>query len=638
MKKRGGDSMAEITLESILSAPNDQPLDFYEERFLEENGYVIDGSTPDRIKNCIPLVVKLYAYYDGRVDISKYDIKSEAFKSNLDLDIYTYNFYGKLMTNGYDISGMPHLKEFQTVNKFDAGVVLFHSYCTFVLYTNKGVYEKLDIRDLPPEIEEMYIEFIVKNNVPAIAIPDCIIEHRPDLIRTLPDGELVLSLQNSPNKDEIIRTLGRLHKMSFDKAITEENFNKCSDEEKDILLRYSVDYSSSLLDYPPYLIQDKKLVEMYKSKHEPEMPDAVVDALCMGKYDEQKAKDFFESIGVSSIDELVEKTANDPNFKISDAARLASYNVFALKKLHEYGIDDVKIALNQYDFFRSYAGCYLHETKTLTMYDTIINVGGVDPYYTIAHECNHAKQYVDREKMDFDAEPDVDLFTKDYFLREVMGNEYYQLNYPNESHEFDADYKASREIYDMISPKKDLYEIMKAKIAKKAYDEKLIIDKVQYRIAYAFSRTRKNLDGTVMHLDDLVEIELNKKLKTSPSFKEFEKEVQEKYPLLALEYELGPRGVRKKTPKELVHDMNRSKSDEEYNVYRGIIKSSMDIRKSKNFEGNMRAYERMSGSPFVPYDIRCDLRKDMTASRELNQSRGHVVEGPDVGVGRKVGV
>ena len=633
--------MAEITLENILANTSNTPLSREEELVLIEKNYVVTSSSPKRIQNNTVVLLNSYCLSPSSVDVSKIDFNApevnEYFCQKRGTRLLVYN---QLRSQGIDVSHFPYANELSQMPKNNPNSSVYYK-LEQLIELNQGAscIPHVDVSHLTPDEQKLIIDFMSKNKLTALAIDFDFIYKHPDMFKHLPDYDKVMAIKDFPHRGRAEYLMRFASTNPPIDHLDDGDVNRLTKEELDFLIEYQLSKKISLENYPSSFLKDEAFLRRYKQSVDPNLSEAAIAVYLSRGYDSSIEKMFCESMGVASIEEYIEQRCNNPKFNTTLAEDCASYKIFMEKKLYLNGTKGVEVKLNKGNGFST--AYYDPEFREVAVKAETLRRDPKQVYYACAHECNHANQHYNRDNFDFEKDDDIDTYEKDDFLRE-RNNDYYHTNYLNYSSEFKADQEAAMEVYNIIHPQRNLFDLLKAKISKRAVVNQEELQEIKLNIAYAFSRTRKDGANRIRHLDDLVAEELDKKLSSSPSFEAFEAEIKEKHPLLAMEYKLTPEGVRKKTPKELVNDLNNSSSPKEYNAYRGLIRSSMDVRKSNSFSKNIMEYRGLMDSPSLPYDIRSDLTKDVNASMVRNEERiqahGWPTQSVSVGVGRGVGV
>lgn len=416
-------------------------------------------------------------------------------------------------------------------------------------------------------------------------------------------------------------------------------YDVMSKEEKELLLDCALYYKCPIGRLPDAWLQDRKVLEIFRQGGLLEVDDSVIEVLCSKQYSEDLEKRFAQAYGVEDIEGFIrEKTMTSIDIlKVPLEARLASQKLSMQKELHTHGVDDVSICINMSYLGLGTRGGYSKINNTIYIPGSTSHYATEESYYVGYHESDHAIQEHNVRTGSFTKDGDVDIYTKDHFLRDVLGQQYYTQNYVNISSEFDADLKAQIRMNNIrCGSSTNIYDVLKRKVASRAVELEQVLEDITTQLAYSHSSTRKDLNGNVMHIDDLVEIELEKKMASCATFEEFQTFIDTNFPLLGKEYHLSPDGIRKKTPQELVECMDKAETLEEYEIYDGLIISSMDSRKNNNASQNIETYMEMASDSRTPNDIRVSLNVNARIAMEQNKYRGEI--SPTVDTGKVYGM
>ena len=335
-----------------------------------------------------------------------------------------------------------------------------------------------------------------------------------------------------------------------------------------------------------FLTDDKFLITFMKHHNiSSELMTPIYASLKGEEYKEKYEQAFIAATGYSSLEEYIQNeiVLNEKDDPISKLTQIAAIRLNTMKQLKQHGIDNMEVIINEYCVNQQLVhsgGCGEDKIHIYTFPKTTSK----ERYRTSLHEERHAEQDKAVAEGDITSFPDVDIYSKEKLLREALNYGYYLYNYFSLGIEYDADFTAEKHIQEL-----ELGEVSDADVDKD--------------IRYKKSYERKDLDGNVMHIDDLFELVVNREMATSKSedVKEF---LLEEYPILYYQYNIDDKyGFRKKTPSELMDCLQ----GEHKEIYVGLIKSSITPLKDKHSWENIEEYEALLRDEDLPEHIRAEI-------------------------------
>lgn len=208
------------------------------------------------------------------------------------------------------------------------------------------------------------------------------------------------------------------------------------------------------------------------------------------------------------------------------------------------------------------------------------------------HEMTHVLQKERVTSMDLKGDRDTDLYTKDNLLKLVNKDvediiEYYYGNYSHLSIEYYAEYNAYLETAKLFGIDSACYDKYKLNINSLPEDVQWAIEKNDLP-PYYYEVNRKDKDGSMIHINDLVEIHLDQILKDDELREKIEKEA----PLILYEYDITKEEApRRRTIEELVSLLNNSDNKKDKDIYLMLLINRVDGRKEKEVEWNKSVEE-----------------------------------------------
>lgn len=386
------------------------------------------------------------------------------------------------------------------------------------------------------------------------------------------------------------------------------------DKDKEIIIRALIHNKIPASVLPNLLLTDPLVIKAYTSKLAPYTQECVLRALTAVEYIPDIEENFCIAHGVTDIEAYIYEYMVCYNEKEpSDIVQLSAIKIYIQKLLDRNNVQGVDVTLNifstdedNYGFYRDGHICLA--TYPGREYDEMAKVG--------AHETFHAIQHYNIRNLNFEAEPDIDTYTKDSFLRDFFcvtkEMDYYEVNYTSISTEFDAEYRAKIEYYNIENTQtEDEFETLRMTIEEKAEEEQEILRDLSYQTAYSYTRTRINEHGERVHLDDFVEEKLIELRDKHNDYDYFLSTIESLYPMLMYEYHISEDDIHKKTPQELLQELENSNDYVSIGVYTGLIKSSMNPMKNKDWDKNIEYYESMLEREDIPHYVKITIRNNL---------------------------
>ena len=240
----------------------------------------------------------------------------------------------------------------------------------------------------------------------------------------------------------------------------------------------------------------------------------------------------------------------------------------------------------------------------------------------VEHEMVHLFQKQHIIKGDIIKESDVDLYSKDCILQEIIGDSYYYDNYNRLSYEIDADTKAIIKFLKLkllnneFKSNENLWQELskyKPKIINRALQKaKDVYEHSLFRFDEETSSERT--------LDDLFQ-EKMENLRVANSCK-YSKIIQQ-YPIIKYEYNTG-KCFRRKTIEELINDLdNYPCSIDKVKCY-FLLLSRIDENKDKNFEENNLKLIDVYNKRKYKNETTGKMLKKIIYDSEFNQNKKYV--------------
>jgi len=432
-------------------------------------------------------------------------------------------------------------------------------------------------------------------------------EHKVDfMIRAKKEGLNVSQLDPNGFFDMVLkhphgRALGSLitnsnPKDPFQASIAPSTWiDQFNEEEMAIAVESIIHFDVPIHRLPSSLLENEEFLRRYARETSHGIEQIDVDILVHDRFDPSLEKDFAKSFGdqYQTIEEII--PIIEAEGLEGKAKALSAMKLFALKYLHKNGIDYVDIHLASDNFLDL---AHFDPANKCIMVSTSAIRGPIrDFVYAMLHESNHAIQIHAVENLDYESDPDIDLYIKDLFLAE-MDMTYYEMNYNQTSYEADSDSRARLGTFTTLEGEGKLYERLKGETLSKYSQVREVVKTIPSPVEYTYSLLRIDKNEEQTTLDDLVAKVIDEKI-AEEGFEKFYSYLQNKFPLPCLEYEITPSGTRKKSPEQLVSGACLADNDKEKGLYEYLIRSSISSRK------NVRAFNYLNGY----YGL---LEKDLT--------------------------
>lgn len=343
--------------------------------------------------------------------------------------------------------------------------------------------------------------------------------------------------------------------------------------------------SLRLEDLPKDALENKKILTHYvKDENERNLIHNIVTSISYSKENETKLLGMFDN-RFNSVEELINNMYYNENNKRRDDMsiyEILAIQIYAQKYLKKKNINTCDINMFKYSNETHYGTSsmysYTHTLGVMNHNHTIIQLIRV-----LHHELAHVEQRELIHNMDIKADRDVDLYTKDNLLKicniEVKDNfVYYNGNYSYLSVEYYAEYNSFLETSKLFGKDNVCYD--KFKLDTKSLPEEfsdMIVDNEMP--SYYYDVNRKNHQGEVIHINDLVELHLDSILKDE----ELREKIKKEAPLILYEYDISKDEVpRRRTIEELINLLNNSESEKEKDIYLMLLINRFDGRKEKD--------------------------------------------------------
>lgn len=364
-------------------------------------------------------------------------------------------------------------------------------------------------------------------------------------------------------------------------------------------------HSSIEIDYIPYMIiYSQAFIDEYFSQGSPGMKKIMFDCLNSMYYNHNHEYDFLRIVKSNqcTIEDYIKEQLH--NGKDDKFFHIIAVHLYTAKRLDQKGIEDYRICINNYNPDKqnithgSYHKnvIYIYCTPGRTLHKMV---------HASEHEIEHADQEKNRHYLFIENDPDIDIYTKDKFLKQYE-DDYYDRNYSCISYEYDADFKARMTIHN-LETKQSLFHQLRRFILKAAKKEVDVITQIKKDIPYAQTAVREYPEGTFVSLDEAFEIVLKKEYQKSieeKKFPSFRATLANNYQIILYEYVVTENDIHRKTIPELIDCLYRAKTDFTEEIYKYLIASATDPRKHKNYKDNLKELEALAIDEELPQKIK----------------------------------
>ena len=309
-----------------------------------------------------------------------------------------------------------------------------------------------------------------------------------------------------------------------------------------------------------------------------------------------------------SVEEAIKYMAseNKTRFQLS-FDELYVMQIYAKKILARAGIN-TKVDMFGYSSISNHRGGFSKEIEKIYIYNGK-EYSIRDMVRIINHEINHAIQHKNvREKKLMD-DPEILDYAKDYCLRNILGEDYYNNNYRKISFEYDADYKAEIQTKLLFEGIEDLY-----KQKEQEYETLL-----EYNRSYKDDKTRTESNQS---LDEFFVETINKMAIDQPlRYGEIVKNLKEEDNILCYEYEFNENGVKVRSLEEL-ETLSKSSSTDIAKTYRELleVKRQYNLSKSEEVSDDLwikGAEDKISSNKVKYKKMKAFFKKEMEALEKI---------------------
>jgi len=292
--------------------------------------------------------------------------------------------------------------------------------------------------------------------------------------------------------------------------------------------------------------------------------------------DEEKILKLLNSQFDSLEDEIASMEVRGLTRKDLTPLDMLAIALFVKKDHYNKGLNDLSVSLFEYVDSTNNEGNFYQGSKRVQLsngHDDHI----IDMIHTLIHENNHAKQYEDVVNCDVNSDQQIVVYAKDEmlntFMSKIYGIDFYNDNYWKTAIEYDTEAKSIMQIMHMFRLDDQISHTELT--AGALYSKALEVNK------YALSSSRMHNETGKVEYDSLLELfdkylpeMINKGVYSA-------KDIKDKFPIIAYEYNLYTNPVTKISNKELIEKyINEQGVDKD--IYLALIRHRLDSTYNKN--------------------------------------------------------
>ncbi|MBR3891391.1 MAG: hypothetical protein IKJ30_04915 [Bacilli bacterium] len=352
------------------------------------------------------------------------------------------------------------------------------------------------------------------------------------------------------------------------------SIDKMSDKQLEIIM--GILDKGKYTELPRKYLKNEKVLRRYiESSSERKYILSLLDTTTYSSEEEKKLLSKIDG-KYNTVEELIIDMHNS-NVKRNDMSiyQILAFEMYARKKLESYGATPALV-----DVFSTTEkrGVYHYSNLDNTHHQIAITGDGnrvvsvFDIIRVLEHEMAHAFQEVNRKEMNIMYDEDVDLYSKDTFIRNIAfgwgdSQEYYDFNYIRFSDEYVAEVIARVETEKLLNGKRECFQKYK--------DKSDVIGDIEYK------RNPERFFWGVYHLNDFFEDNFDYEIKRRGK-EALEERMKKETPILLIEYDINKEEMpRRRSIEELLEMMNTSDDKKIKQVCLGLLINRFNEFKEK---------------------------------------------------------
>lgn len=318
---------------------------------------------------------------------------------------------------------------------------------------------------------------------------------------------------------------------------------------------------------PSSMLEDYDFVSSYcKTNWDFENEHIYTNILKATKYSKKYEEELLESLNIPSLESYLSKAFNREkdcrdSTKNIDITHIVVAKLYTLKLLAQHKTSITGYSHNPYveqvlDKNSKLYGCYYSDRDLIELFPFLIP-SLKELVVDSSHEAYHAIQKRNILQGDIKRDSDVDVYSMDQYLKEILGNDYYDKNYNFIATEYDAEIKARIDVSKLSGPdvySDELCDLMD-QVATLSKENSRTLDAIMTTSPYSFLLTRLDTDDNRYHLFRLFEKVVNEQLQKADNFDEFRQDLITRFPIFEYMLNITPSGISIKKPSDYINDL-----------------------------------------------------------------------------------
>jgi len=393
--------------------------------------------------------------------------------------------------------------------------------------------------------------------------------------------------------------------------------------------RFLVDSKFPIDLLPAEILHFETFLTTYLEKYGPEVSKIIIACMNDEPFTESQEEDFLKAIGTrhESLTEYILYEIMNAASKEDALFQLAAIKLYTKRLLKQNEIDDITLTFNRYHSdIKEYniAGQY-NGDSSISVFLVRSNLNKKEVLSTSLHEAYHKIQFSHIRNARLDLDSDVDVYSKDDFLRIHLGEDYYHGNYAQITYEDDARYKAELELFKIRKgTPKGLFSKLRRDVIQGAIDNRFVLKEIEQKTGSLYKTTRFH-EGKKYPLDLLFDMklkELHYNHRMGGSIHCFIAATLEENPIIGYEYNLTDETCERKDITEILYDYVHAKNPIDKNIYKALIQSYVDPEKHYEHVRNIKLLRRLLKDHSLNLEIREAIEECLsTKSKEVKYAK-----------------
>lgn len=424
-----------------------------------------------------------------------------------------------------------------------------------------------------------------------------VVETLMNLFAHISVGETYLQLAEQGSLGDVFRR-GMLHIEAAYMVTSPKNRKKIIE---------LMDDSGMLLDEIPHqILTSYSFIDHYLKNESESTKHAVFNALSDTCYSREAETDLLFAAD-SQYDTIEEYLAGQLLHASGDKIyRLAAVRIYVSKLLHSLGVEDQRVFINTYSVSPETQGACFKDRIELHCYSSR-NLEKM--IHTGAHEAHHADQSNNVKNLLLTKDNDIDIYSKEDFIREVDGT-YYGRNYRMVASEYDADLKAKIDLFKLKDLQLNPFERLRKVIVAKLFRERDELKGIKHNMQYEAISTRLDANNKPHPLEDIFDAAIHQEYQEhiqNGTYRDFIRNIRIKFPIIEYEYAISENDLHRRSVEELVAQITLDSDNSE--VYKYLLISYINPKKNKSAQLNRDTLEQLYLDESLPLDVRKYIRE-----------------------------